>query len=72
MNSNKEVGHQLLIYTILLSSQSNSSWAEHLNQIAKLGGTEKVYEENSFNGLNNRFDTIANGINPEFGLKTST
>ena len=40
---------------------------EHLEQIAKLGRTEKVYKEKTFKGLDILFQNIA--TNPRFGLK---
>ena len=54
-----------MIFTIFFSSDEEN--IEHLETIAKLGGTEKVFKENSFEGLNNLFQSIA--INPSFGLK---
>ena len=40
----------------------------HLDNIAKLGGTDKSYTKNSFKGLDDAFQSIA--INPSFGLKS--
>lgn len=40
---------------------------QHLDNIAKLGGTKESFTENSFKGLDNVFQSIA--INPSFGLK---
>ena len=57
--------YKLMIFTIFFSSDEEN--IEHLETIAKLGGTEKVFKENSVEGLNSLFQSIA--INPSFGLK---
>ena len=54
-----------MIITIFFSRDQEN--IEHLEQIAKLGGTEKVYKEKTFKGLDSLFQNIA--INPSFGLK---
>ena len=67
MNEENGKENSLIIYSIFLSSESDISEKKHLNEIAILGGTNKVFEENSFSGLNEAFHKIA--INPKFGLK---
>lgn len=57
-----------MIYTILLSCNEIQG-KKNLDDIAVLGGTEKAYLENTFKGLDNAFQDIANLINPKFGLK---
>ena len=42
---------------------------DHLEQIAKIGGTDKVYKESTFKGLDALFQNIA--INPSYGLKSN-
>ena len=54
-----------MVFTIFFSKDSENM--EHLEEIAKLGGTEKVYKEKTFKGLDILFQNIA--INPSFGLK---
>lgn len=79
-NNTKENG--LNIYTIFFRAsymydnfihntfyESNDSSVEHMNKIAKLGGTEKTEDENTYQGLDDAFQKIANAINPKFGLK---
>ena len=69
MNEENGKENSLIIYTIFLSSYSNNTETakNHLNEIAILGGTNQVFEENSFSGLDKAFQKIA--INPKFGLK---
>ena len=80
MNEENGKENSLIIYTIFLSSNSHNSnfihfyfninnAKNHLNEIAILGGTNQVFEENSFSGLDKAFQKIANAINPKFGLK---
>ena len=71
---------KLLIYSILLS-QSESFFRRfttypnreegitHMTEIAKLGGTKKLFEAQSPEEINNAFQSIANAINPKYGLK---
>ncbi len=54
-----------MVFTIFFSSTQEKMG--HLEEIAKLGGTEKVYKEKTFKGLDRLFQDIA--INPSFGLK---
>ena len=75
MDEENEKENSLIIYTIFLSSNSHNihffsntnNAKNHLNEIAILGGTNQVFEENSFSGLDQAFQKIA--INPKFGLK---
>ena len=53
-----------MIFTIFFSGDTEN--IEHLEQIAKLGGTEKVYKEKTFKGLDILFQNIA--MNTSFGL----
>ena len=75
MDEENEKENSLLIYTIFLSSNfyffffSSKNAKNHLNEIAILGGTNQVFEENSFTGLDKAFQKIAIAINPKFGLK---
>jgi len=80
MNEENGKENSLIIYTIFLSSNSHNfnfihfyfntnNAKNHLNEIAILGGTNQVFEENSFSGLDKAFQKIANVINPKFGLK---
>ena len=72
MDEENEKENSLLIYTIFLSSNSDFFYKDaknHLNEIAILGGTNQVFEENSFTGLDKAFQKIAIAINPKFGLK---
>ena len=69
MNEEKGKENSLIIYSIFLSSESDNTAKNHLNEIAILGGTNQVFEENSFSGLDKAFQKIANAINPKFGLK---
>lgn len=80
MNEENGKENSLIIYTIFLSSNSHkinfihffsntNNEKNHLNEIAILGGTNQVFEENSFSGLDKAFQKIANAINPKFGLK---
>ena len=75
MNEENGKENSLIIYTIFLKSNSHNSnnyfsqAKNHLNEIAILGGTNQVFEENSFSGLDKAFQKIANAINPKFGLK---
>ena len=73
MDEENEKENSLLIYTIFLSSNSDFFYTKdaknHLNEIAILGGTNQVFEENSFTGLDKAFQKIAIAINPKFGLK---
>ena len=54
-----------MVFTIFFSRDQEN--IEHLEKIAKLGGTEKVYKEKTFKGLDALFQNTA--INPSFGLK---
>ena len=65
---NTEKDKALKIYTILLSF-NDIQGRNNLNDISLIGGTEKAYSENTFKGLDNAFQDIANLINPKFGLK---
>lgn len=65
MATNKEKENKLIIYTIFLSGETNE--IEHLNEIAKIGETEKAFKEKNFKGLDNVFQNIAKEIS--FGLK---
>ena len=69
MNEENGKENSLIIYSIFLSSESDNTTKNHLNEIAILGGTNQVFEENSFSGLDKAFQKIANVINPKFGLK---
>lgn len=68
INENTEKDKVLKIYTILLSCNEIQG-KQNLDEIAVLGGTKKTYSENTFMGLDNAFQDIANLINPKFGLK---
>lgn len=65
MSTNKEKETKLMIYTIFLSGDIQN--IDHLNEIAKIGGTEKVFKEKDFKGLDQTFQNIAKEIS--FGLK---
>ena len=65
MSTNKEKESKLMIYTIFLSGETDKN--NHLNEIAKIGGTEKVFKEKDFKGLDKTFQNIAEEIS--FGLK---
>lgn len=79
MNTNKDDEYQLIIYTILLNKNDSfiTYWfginreqgLEHMNKIAELGGTKKVYEERTSSELETAFCKIAKAITPKFGLK---
>lgn len=56
-----------LIHNIVYESSDAS--AEHMNKIAKLGGTKKTEDESTYQGLDDAFQKIADAINPKFGLK---
>ena len=57
-----------MVFTIFFSTEQIG--LEHLEQIAKIGGTDKVYKESTFKGLDALFQNIA--INPSYGLKILT
>ena len=40
-----------------------------MTEIAKLGGTKKLFEAQSPEGIYNAFQSIANAISPSYGLK---
>ena len=78
-NENKE-NSKLLIYSILLSQTdpfyrpitfypNRVQGIAHMTEIAKLGGTKKLFEAQSPEEINNAFQSIANAINPKYGLK---
>ena len=54
-----------MILTIVFGEDHKN--LKHLEEIAKLGGTGKVYKEKTFKGLDDLFKKIA--INPSYGLK---
>ena len=54
-----------MVFTIFFNSTQEK--IENLEKIAKIGGTEKVYKEKTFKGLDRLFQDIA--INQSFGLK---
>ena len=71
---------KLLIYSILLSQTdpfyrpitfypNRVQGIAHMTEIAKLGGTKKLFEAQSPEEINNAFQSIANAINPKYGLK---
>lgn len=83
MNTNKNLEvNELLIYTIFFNDAnilynnpiynalniSKDDAKKHMKNIAYLG-KGKFMEEESFIGIDNAFQKIANSINPKFGLK---
>ena len=78
-NKDDDDENQLIIYNIILN-KNDSFWTSffginrqegirHMTEIARLGGTERVYEETSSLELENTFIKIAKTITPKFGLK---
>ena len=78
-NKDDDDENQLIIYTIILNI-NDSFWTSVfgtnrqksiriMTEIARLGGTERVYEETSSLELENTFIKIAKTITPKFGLK---
>ena len=76
----KKENSKLLIYTILLSQSdpfyrpltpfpNRQQGIAHMTEIAKLGGTKKLFEAQSPEEIYNAFQSIANAISPEYGLK---
>ena len=76
----KRENSKLLIYTILLSEKdpfyrpftfypNRMQGIEHMTEIAKLGGTKKLFEAQSPEEINNAFQSIAKAISPKYGLK---
>ena len=76
----KKENSKLLIYTILLSEEdpyyrpftfypNRMQGIEHMTEIAKLGGTKKLFEAQSPKEINDAFQSIANAISPKYGLK---
>ena len=77
----KRENSKLLIYSILLSQKENilrriftsypnrEQGIDHMNEIARLGGTKKLLEAQSPEEINNAFQSIANAISPKYGLK---
>ena len=80
MNEENGKENSLIIYTIFFSLYSQNinflnifsnikTSKNHLNEIAILGGTNQVFEENSFSGLDKAFQKIASAINRKYGRK---
>ena len=77
----KRENSKLLIYSILLSQKdpfyrrffasypNREEGIAHMTEIAKLGGTKKLFEAQSPEEINNAFQSIANAISPKYGLK---
>ena len=71
--------YDLIIYSILLNISDSfitslfginrDQGMSHLNKIAELGGTKKVYEERTSSELETAFCKIAKAITPKYGLK---
>ena len=76
-NNNQE--NKLIIYTILLNKYDSfiTSWfginreqgIKFMNEIAALGGSEKLFLVETPDSMHNTFIKIANAITQEYGLK---
>ena len=76
-NNNQE--NKLIIYTILLNKYDSfiTSWfginreqgIKFMNEIAALGGSEKLFLVETSDSMHNTFIKIANAITQKYGLK---
>lgn len=77
METNKDNENKLEIYTLFIRGKAsfyqfwskNDKYLNYLNQIALKGGTGEAKLPNTFNGLEDEFQKIANSINQRYGLK---
>lgn len=71
--------YDLIIYSILLNISDSfitslfginrDQGMSHLNKIAELGGTKKMFEIQIPDDIDNTFNKIAKAITPKYGLK---
>ena len=79
MKTNKGQENHLIIFTILLNIYDSfiTSWfgtnreqgIKHMNKIAELGGSKKLFLLETSDAMYSAFIKIANAITPKYGLK---